>query len=100
MPQARYVVFRCLDTIGGKNVWGSIDLLDAVHPQTILAYRMNGQPLPIGHGAPLRLRIELQIGYKNLKHLASIELVESLDNIDGGMGGLFEKYGYQWYAGQ
>lgn len=100
MPTARYVVFRCLDSIAKEQVWGSIDMLDAVHPQTLLAYRMNGQPLPIGHGAPLRLRIELQIGYKNLKHLSAIELVESLDQIDGGKGGLFEKYGYQWYAGQ
>ena len=100
LPQARYVVFRCMDTIGGERVWGSIDLLDAIHPQTLLAYAMNGEALPIRHGAPLRLRIELQIGYKNLKHINSIELVESLDAIDGGMGGLFEKFGYQWYAGQ
>jgi DMSO/TMAO reductase YedYZ molybdopterin-dependent catalytic subunit len=95
-PQARYVVFRCLDSMAGEQVWGSIDLLDAVHPQTILAYEMNGVPLPVGHGAPLRLRIELQIGYKNLKHLSSIELVDSLP----GHGGLFEGMGYQWYAGQ
>jgi DMSO/TMAO reductase YedYZ molybdopterin-dependent catalytic subunit len=54
----------------------------------------------VRHGAPLRLRIELQIGYKNLKHLSSILLVDSLAGIDGGRGGLFEKYGYQWYAGQ
>jgi DMSO/TMAO reductase YedYZ molybdopterin-dependent catalytic subunit len=99
-PEARYVVFRCLDTIGKEQVWGSIDLLDAVHPQTILAYAINGQLLPVRHGAPLRLRIELQIGYKNLKHLSSILLVDSLAGIDGGRGGLFEKYGYQWYAGQ
>lgn len=100
LPQARYVVFNCLDTIGGRHVWGSLDVLDAVHPQTILAYAMNGQPLPVGHGAPLRLRIELQIGYKNLKHLSSIELVDSLDNIGAGRGGLFEEFGYAWYAGQ
>ena len=98
-PQARYVVFRCLDTIGGTNVWGSLDLLDAVHPQTILAYAMNGEPLLVGHGAPLRLRIELQIGYKNLKHLRSIELVDSLANLGAGRGGLFEEFGYAWYAG-
>ena len=98
-PEARYVVFRCLDTIGGKHVWGSLDLLDAVHPQTILAYAMNGAPLPVGHGAPLRLRIELQIGYKNLKHLSSIELVDSLDKIGAGRGGIFEESGYAWYAG-
>lgn len=99
LQAARYVVFRCLDTIGGEHVWGSIDLLEAMHPQTILAYGMNGQPLPVGHGAPLRLRLELQIGYKNLKHLSSIELVESLAGIGGGRGGIFERSGYQWYAG-
>lgn len=99
-PQARYVVFKCLDTMGGQHVWGSLDLLDAVHPQTILAYAMNGQPLPVGHGAPLRLRIELQIGYKNLKHLSSIELVDSLSGLGAGRGGLFEEGGYAWYAGQ
>lgn len=94
LENARYVVFRCLDTIGGVPYWGSIDMLDAVHPQTILAYAINGQDLPVGHGAPLRLRIELQIGYKNLKHLHSIELVESL-----GGGGSAEALGFQWYAG-
>lgn len=98
-PEARYVVFRCLDTIGGTHVWGSLDMLDAVHPQTILAYAMNGQPLMVGHGAPLRLRIELQIGYKNLKHLSSIELVDSLANLGAGRGGIFEEGGYAWYAG-
>jgi DMSO/TMAO reductase YedYZ molybdopterin-dependent catalytic subunit len=100
LSQARYVVFRCLDSIGGQQVWGSLDLLDAVHPQTILAYAINGQPLPVGHGAPLRLRIELQIGYKNLKHLSSIELVDSLSGLGAGRGGLFEEAGYAWYAGQ
>jgi DMSO/TMAO reductase YedYZ molybdopterin-dependent catalytic subunit len=99
MQAARYVVFRCLDTIGGEHVWGSVDLLEAMHPQTILAYGMNGQPLPVTHGAPLRLRLELQIGYKNLKHLSSVELVESLAGIGGGRGGIFERSGYQWYAG-
>jgi DMSO/TMAO reductase YedYZ molybdopterin-dependent catalytic subunit len=99
-PEARYVVFRCLDFMGKQQVWGSIDMLEAVHPQTLLAHTMNGIPLPIGHGAPLRLRLELQIGYKNLKHLSSIELVKEFPSRDGGWGGLFEKSGYQWYAGQ
>ncbi len=100
LPQARYVVFRCLDTIKGVPMYGSIDLLDAVHPQTILAYQMNGAPLAVGHGAPLRLRVELQIGYKNMKHLQSIELVQSFAEIGRGCGGTAEDAGYQWYAGQ
>jgi DMSO/TMAO reductase YedYZ molybdopterin-dependent catalytic subunit len=100
LPEARYVVFRCLDTIKGVPMYGSIDLLDAVHPQTILAYEMNGAPLPVRHGAPLRLRVELQIGYKNMKHLKSIELVKSFVEIGKGCGGTAEDAGYQWYAGQ
>lgn len=100
LPEARYVVFRCLDTIKGVPMYGSIDLLDAVHPQTILAYEMNGEPLPVRHGAPLRLRVELQIGYKNMKHLKSIELVKSFVEIGKGCGGSAEDAGYQWYAGQ
>jgi DMSO/TMAO reductase YedYZ molybdopterin-dependent catalytic subunit len=99
LPGARYVVFHCMDKIAGTNVYTSIDLLDAMHPQTLLAYRFNDQPLPVGHGAPLRLRIELQIGYKNAKHIQRIELTDSLAHIGQGKGGLFEDYGYQWYAG-
>lgn len=98
-PRARYVVFHCLDTVNGQPWYGSIDLLDAMHPQTILAYAMNGQPLAVGHGAPLRLRVELQIGYKNLKHLKSITLADSLKGFGGGFGGTPEDAGYQWYGG-
>jgi DMSO/TMAO reductase YedYZ molybdopterin-dependent catalytic subunit len=97
--KARYVVFYCMDKIAGQGIYGSIDLLDAYHPQTILAHSLNGEPLPTKNGAPLRLRVELQIGYKNLKHINRISVVESLDNIGGGAGGLFEDMGYQWYAG-
>jgi hypothetical protein len=100
LPQARYVVFRCLDKTQGVPMYGSIDMLDAVHPQTLLAYEMNGAPLAVRHGAPLRLRVELQIGYKNMKHLQSIELVHSLAEIGKGRGGTAEDAGYQWYAGQ
>ena len=99
MPQARYVVFHCMDKIAGQNVYGSLDWLDAMHPQTILAHGFNGGPLPPQHGAPLRLRMELQIGYKQLKHIDRISVVNSLDKFGKGRGGLFEDYGYQWYAG-
>jgi DMSO/TMAO reductase YedYZ molybdopterin-dependent catalytic subunit len=99
LPAARFVVFNCMDKIGRQAVYGSIDWLDAMHPQTILAYHMNGEPLPVRHGAPLRLRMELQIGYKQLKHINKISLVDTLAGFGKGRGGLFEDYGYQWYAG-
>lgn len=98
-PEARFVVFVCMDKFQGQNVYGSLDLLDAFHPQTILAYDLNGQALPPGNGAPLRLRIELQIGYKNCKHIERILLVDRLDNIGKGRGGTWEDVGLQWYAG-
>jgi DMSO/TMAO reductase YedYZ molybdopterin-dependent catalytic subunit len=101
-PEARYVVFHCLDIQDdGKLYYESIDLFDAVHPQTILAYEMNGKPLPVGHGAPLRLRIELQIGYKNAKYVDRIEVVDSLNSIGDGRGGWWEDFDRAtWYAGQ
>ena len=98
--RAKYIVFYAMDKMASVNVFDSIDLFDAFHPQTILAHRFNGADLPIGHGAPLRLRLELQIGYKNLKHLDRIEAVDSLDKVAAGRGGLYQKFGYQWYAGQ
>jgi DMSO/TMAO reductase YedYZ molybdopterin-dependent catalytic subunit len=102
MPDARYVVFHCLDKQGDGNMYyESLDLFDAFHPQTILAYEMNGEPLPVGHGAPLRLRIELQIGYKNAKYIDRIEVVDRLGDIGKGRGGWWEDAGDAvWYAGQ
>ena len=100
---ARYVVFHCLDKIDldGTYYYESIDLLDALHPQTILAYGMNGKPLPVGNGAPLRLRVELQIGYKNAKYVDRIEVVDSLKPIGKGRGGWWEDFDHAvWYAGQ
>jgi DMSO/TMAO reductase YedYZ molybdopterin-dependent catalytic subunit len=103
-PGARYVVFHCADNLGGTKddsglYYESIDLLDAYHPQTILAWRMNERPLPVDHGAPLRLRVERQLGYKHAKYVMRIELVESLKEIYGGNGGYWEDQGYEWYAG-
>jgi DMSO/TMAO reductase YedYZ molybdopterin-dependent catalytic subunit len=99
---ARYAVFHCLDKLeDGAYYYESIDLLDALHPQTILAYGMNGKPLPVGHGAPVRLRVELQIGYKNAKYVDRIELVDRLDGIGKGRGGWWEDFDRAvWYAGQ
>lgn len=99
-PQARYVVLYCMDTdTEGNNFYESIDLHDANHPQTILAYEMNDQPLPIEHGAPLRLRVETQLGYKMAKYIQRIEFVESFKEIAQGKGGYWEDQGYEWYAG-
>jgi DMSO/TMAO reductase YedYZ molybdopterin-dependent catalytic subunit len=77
----------------------SIDLYDAFNPQTILAYDLNGKPLPVSNGAPLRLRVERQLGYKQAKYVMRVEMVESLDGIGQGGGGYWEDRGYEWYAG-
>jgi DMSO/TMAO reductase YedYZ molybdopterin-dependent catalytic subunit len=97
---AHYIVFHCADELAaGSLYYESIDLVDAFHPQTILAYDLNGAPLEVGHGAPLRLRVERQLGYKQAKYVMSIEAVDRLDNIQGGKGGFWEDRGYEWYAG-
>jgi DMSO/TMAO reductase YedYZ molybdopterin-dependent catalytic subunit len=97
---ARYILFHCADTFGGTPYYESIDLIDAFHPQTILAWAMNGQALSVGHGAPVRLRVERQLGYKQAKYVMRIQAVDSLAGIYGGKGGYWEdNAGYQWYAG-
>jgi len=106
---ARYVVFYCADNLGGEALKGgdqspglyyeSIGLVDAVHPQTIIAYGMNGKPLDVPHGAPLRLRVERQLGYKQAKYIRHIQVVSDFRSIDGGHGGYWEDRGYDWYAG-
>ncbi|MGH1573026.1 molybdopterin-dependent oxidoreductase [Methylobacterium sp. P31] len=77
----------------------SIDLYDAFNPQTILAYDLNGKPLPVSNGAPLRLRVERQLGYKQAKYVMRVEMVESLAGLGQGSGGYWEDRGYEWYAG-
>jgi DMSO/TMAO reductase YedYZ molybdopterin-dependent catalytic subunit len=100
LPHARYVVFHCEDALEANDTYyESIDLLDAFHPQTILAYALNGKPLPVQNGAPLRLRVERQLGYKQAKYLMGIELVDRLERVRGGKGGFWEDRGYEWYAG-
>jgi DMSO/TMAO reductase YedYZ molybdopterin-dependent catalytic subunit len=90
-PTARFVVFYSFDD------WvDCIDLLDALHPQTILAYGMNGRALPIAHGAPVRLRVERQMGYKSMKYLRRIVVSDEFD--DGGMKGNIRN-GWAWYTG-
>ena len=101
LPKARYVVFYCADPMSdqGDYYYESLDLVEAFHPQTILAYQMNGAPLGIPHGAPVRLRCERQLGYKHAKYVNRIELVESFAHINGGKGGYWEDQGYAWWAG-
>lgn len=97
---AKYIIFRCADAIGGTDYYESVDMVDAFHPQTIVAHELNGEGLPIKNGAPLRMRIERQLGYKHAKYVSAIEAVASLGDIGDGKGGYWEdRSGYQWYAG-
>ncbi len=97
---ARYLIFHCADSLRGGAYYESIDLIDAFHPQTILAWAMNDAVLPIAHGAPVRLRVERQLGYKHAKYVMRVEAVASLDGIGRGKGGYWEDVAdYEWYAG-
>src|SRR5262245_8298412 len=93
-PSAKYVVFFPFD----RN-WDSLDLPDAFHPQTLLAYGMNGDEIPTGHGAPVRLRVARQLGYKSVKYLSRIMVTDTLKNIGKGLGSVSPEVGYSWYAG-
>ena len=103
-PEARFVVFQCFDTIdqslsGPIKYYESNDLVDAYHPQTILAYGLNDKPLPVANGAPIRARIERQLGYKMAKYVHTIELVSDFSKFGAGYGGYWEDNGYDWYGG-
>jgi DMSO/TMAO reductase YedYZ molybdopterin-dependent catalytic subunit len=102
-PGAKYVVFHCLDQMEEGDddsvYYESVDLDDALHEQTILAYELNGKPLPVQNGAPLRARIERQLGYKHAKYVQRIQVVSDFRRIAGGKGGYWEDQGYNWYAG-
>jgi len=93
-PEAKYVVFFPFD-----EWWDSLDMSDAWHPQTLLAYAMNGQELPTAHGAPVRLRVTRQLGYKSVKYLARITVTDTLKDIGEGLGSSSPEMGYSWYAG-
>jgi DMSO/TMAO reductase YedYZ molybdopterin-dependent catalytic subunit len=100
-PDARYVVFHCADPMNddGTRYYESIDLEEARHEQTILAYEINDRALPVEYGAPLRLRVERQLGYKMAKFVMRLELVSSFAALGDGRGGYWEDRGYEWYAG-
>ena len=94
-PDARYLVYYSHQ----EPWWDSLHLAEAVHPQTILAYGMNGEDLPVPHSAPVRLRTPHQLGYKNLKHVNRITLVDDLKHVGTGLGSLHPSFGFSWYAG-
>ena len=94
LPNARYVVFFPFD-----DSWDSLDMHDVWHPQTLLTYAMNGQDLPVDHGAPVRLKVPRQLGYKSVKYLSRITVTDSLKHIGTGRGSAAPDVGYSWYAG-
>ncbi len=95
LPQARYVVYYSID----PEWWESIDMADALHPQTFLAYGMNGGELPVGNGGPLRLRLPRQLGYKSVKFITHMTVADSLKGFGKGLGSASPEAGYAWYAG-
>jgi DMSO/TMAO reductase YedYZ molybdopterin-dependent catalytic subunit len=98
-PEAKHIVLHCADTLGDAKYYETLDVFDVHHPQTILAYEMNGAPLPVAHGAPLRLRAERYLGYKQAKYVMRLEAVDRFDHIGGGQGGYWEDQGYDRYGG-
>ena len=98
-PQAKHIVLYCADTLGGAKYYETLDVFDVHHPQTILAYAMNGAPLTVAHGAPIRLRAERYLGYKQAKYVMRLEAVDRYDHIAGGQGGYWEDQGYDRYGG-
>jgi DMSO/TMAO reductase YedYZ molybdopterin-dependent catalytic subunit len=94
-PRVRYVVYRSFQ----PDWWESIDMADALHPQTIITHGMNGGELPVAFGGPLRLRVPRQLGYKNVKYITRLTLTDSLKNLGKGLGSAAPEAGYAWYAG-
>jgi DMSO/TMAO reductase YedYZ molybdopterin-dependent catalytic subunit len=94
-PNARYVVYRSIQ----PDWWESIDMADALHPQTLVTYEMNGGDLPVPFGGPLRLRVPRQLGYKSIKYITRLTVVDSLKPFGKGLGSAEPEGGYAWYAG-
>ena len=95
LPQAKYVVFHTIQ----PRWWGSVDMADALHPQTLITYGMNGGELPPGHGGPMRLRVPRQLGYKSLKFITRMTVTDSVKGFSKGLGASSAEGGYSWYAG-
>jgi DMSO/TMAO reductase YedYZ molybdopterin-dependent catalytic subunit len=94
-PQATHVVYRSFQ----KDWWESMDMADALHPQTLLAHKMNGGELPVGFGGPLRMRVTRQLGYKSLKYVTSLIVTDNIKQFGKGLGSSEPEAGYSWYAG-
>jgi DMSO/TMAO reductase YedYZ molybdopterin-dependent catalytic subunit len=95
LPHAKYVVYFSIQ----PDWWDSIDMADALHPQTLVTYSMNGGELPVGHGGPLRLRVPRQLGYKNVKYITRLTVTDDLSKFGKGLGSASPEGGYAWYAG-
>ena len=95
LPEARYVVYFSIQ----GNWWDSVDMADALHPQTLVTYGMNGGDLPVGHGGPIRLRVPRQLGYKSVKYVTRLTITDSLKEFGKGLGSAAPEEGYSWYAG-
>jgi DMSO/TMAO reductase YedYZ molybdopterin-dependent catalytic subunit len=95
LPQARYVVYYSIQ----PDWWESIDMADALHPQTFITYGINGDDLPVRFGGPLRLRVPRQLGYKSVKYITRLTVTDSLKRFGKGLGSASPEGGYAWYAG-
>jgi DMSO/TMAO reductase YedYZ molybdopterin-dependent catalytic subunit len=95
LPQAKYVVYFSIQ----QDWWDSLDMADAMHPQTLIAHSMNGGELPVGHGGPLRMRVPRQLGYKNVKYITRLTVTDDLKRFGQGLGSSSPEGGYAWYAG-
>ncbi len=95
LPQAKFVVYQSLQ----EGVWDSVDMTDALHPQTLVTYGMNGGELPVGNGGPLRLRVPRQLGYKSVKYLTRLTVTDDITKFGKGRGSAASEEGYAWYAG-
>jgi len=94
-PHATHVVYRSIQ----PDWWESIDMADALHPQTILVQEMNGGELPVGFGGPLRLRVTRQLAYKSLKYVTSLTVTNNIKQFGKGLGSSEPEAGYSWFAG-
>ena len=94
-PQAKYVVYTSQE----EGWWDSVDMADALHPQTFVTYGMNGGDLPVGHGGPLRLRVPRQLGYKSVKYIQKLTVTDSMKGFGKGLGSASPEFGYSWYSG-
>ncbi len=95
LPQVRYILYSSTD----PDWWESIDMADALHPQTLLTWGMNDGDLPVSFGGPLRMRVPRQLGYKSVKYVVRLTATDSMKGFGKGLGSAEPEAGYAWYAG-